>query len=224
MAKKSATKSKPKKRTAKALAAKAKKPVKKVAKKVSAAKAKKAAPAKKSGKRAKVAKKSAAKKAARPVASKPSVRAKTLPKKAAVPPKMAAAALKPAAPKKPTPAAKKAAAPKKVLTPIHRRDGAGHLDPEYAAALLAQSGHHDDDGRAFLGGKSRSKDDLAEELGEEFVQSATSGEADGEESLNRYVEEESGGPFVGSTGGTEFAEGTDASNPASAEREPFPKT
>jgi hypothetical protein len=221
MAKKSATKSKPKKRTAKAPAAKAKKPAKTVAKKMSAAKAKKAAPPKKAGKAAKVAKKNAAKKAARPVASKPAARAKTLPKKAAT--KVVPPAKKAAAPKKPTPAAKKPASPKKPA-PIHRRDGAGHLDPEYAAALLAQSGHHDDEGRAFLGGKSRTNDDLAEELGEEFVQSATSGEAEGEESLNRYVEEESGGPFVGSTAGTEFAEGTDASNPASAEREPFPKT
>jgi hypothetical protein len=218
MAKKSATKSKPKKRTAKALAAKAKKPAKtvakksakKLAKKSSAARAKKSAPPKKAAKKTApkktASKKATPKKAARPVAIRPMARAKTLPKKAA------------------TPRKKAVAPPKKPAAPIHRRDGAGHLDPEYAAALLAQSGHHDDDGRAFLKRTTRSKDDLAEELGEEFVQSATSGEADGEESLNRYVEEESGGPFVGSTAGTEFAEGTDASNPESAEREPFPKT
>ena len=35
---------------------------------------------------------------------------------------------------------------------------------------------------------------------------------------------EVGGPFVVTTGGEEFAEGTDESNPEDAEAEPFPKT
>ncbi len=84
-----------------------------------------------------------------------------------------------------------------------------------------------DDGNAFFPdpgqGPARVKDDLAEELAEEFVESATSGEEGGEESLNADVPEDSGGPFVQTTGGTEFADGTDASNPEEATREPFPK-
>jgi hypothetical protein len=61
-------------------------------------------------------------------------------------------------------------------------------------------------------------------MGEEFVKSAVSGEEDTEDDLNQVVEEESGGPFVETTGGTEFAEGTDASNPTGAKKEPFPTT
>jgi hypothetical protein len=211
MAKKSAKKSKPKKRTAKAVTAAAKKT------RASAARAKKAA---------------SPKKAARKVAKKAVARAK-----APTPKKAKRAAPKRAAPVKPAvkktsaktsaarPTAKKPAARKPAASPFRRRDGAGHLDPKYATDLMAQSGIHEDEGgRGFLKHTTRSKDDLAEELGEEFVRGATSGEADGEDSLNQVVDEETGGPFVGSTGGTEFAEGTDASNPESAEREPFPKT
>ena len=40
----------------------------------------------------------------------------------------------------------------------------------------------------------------------------------------RVVDEETGGPFVETSGAIEFAEGTDASNPEDAKREPFPKT
>ena len=215
MAKKIAKKTKPQKRVSKAVTAAAKKKAS-----AAAARAKKPAPPKKAAR--KVAKKAArkvAKKAARKVAKKAVARPKVPPPKKA----------KRAAPKRaPASAAKKAAprtAPKAAPDTFHRRDGAGHLDPKYAADLMAQSGLHEDDGgRAFLKRSNRSKDDLAEELGEEFVQGATSGEADGEESLNQVVEEETGGPFVNSTGGTEFAEGTDASNPETAEREPFPKT
>jgi len=207
MAKKIAKKTKPKKRVSKAVTAAAKKKAS-----AAAARAKKPAPPKKAARKV-------AKKAARKVAKKAVARPKVPPPKKA----------KRAAPKRaPASAAKKAAprtAPKAAPDTFHRRDGAGHLDPKYAADLMAQSGLHEDDGgRAFLKRSNRSKDDLAEALGEEFVQGATSGEADGEESLNQVVEEETGGPFVNSTGGTEFAEGTDASNPETAEREPFPKT
>src|SRR5450432_3081758 len=199
MAKKIAKKTKPKKRVSKAVTAAAKKKAS-----AAAARAKKPAPAKKAAR--KVAKKAVA----RPKVPPPKKATRAAPKRA------------------PASAAKKAAprtAPKAAPDTFHRRDGAGHLDPKYAADLMAQSGLHEDDGgRAFLKRSNRSKDDLAEALGEEFVQGATSGEADGEESLNQVVEEETGGPFVNSTGGTEFAEGTDASNPETAEREPFPKT
>jgi len=109
--------------------------------------------------------------------------------------------------------------------PIVRRDATGHLDPKYAADLRAkslESGGKDDD-RAFIGGK-RSHDSLAENLGEEFVSSATSGEEAGEDALNAVTTEESGGPFVVTTAGEEMADGVDASNPDDATREPFPKT
>ena len=40
------------------------------------------------------------------------------------------------------------------------------------------------------------KDDLAEELGEESVEAATSGQTTAEDNLNAEVPEETGGPFV----------------------------
>jgi hypothetical protein len=109
--------------------------------------------------------------------------------------------------------------------PVRRRDGAGHIDPRYARDLLAQSGEsdRDDDLRSFVE-RPRSKDVLAENFGEEFVASATSGENQEEELLEREVPEEHGGPFVETTSGQEFADGTDASNPKGAKREPFPTT
>jgi hypothetical protein len=134
-----------------------------------------------------------------------------------------------AAPKKKTKAAPKKAktvAPKKAkaAAPIRRRDGAGHLDPKYAKELRALGGHEDaGDTTAFVQ-RPRSKDDLAEELGEEFVMTATSGEDEGEDVANQDVPEEIGGPFVVTDADTEFAEGTDASNPKGAKREPFPRT
>jgi hypothetical protein len=107
--------------------------------------------------------------------------------------------------------------------PIARRDGAGHLDPKYAADLRRKSGKAPDDGVAFLGGP-HAKDDLAESLGEQFVETATTGEDEGEEFLAQEVPEEVGGPFVPSTAGREFADGPDPSNPPGAKREPFPTT
>jgi hypothetical protein len=108
---------------------------------------------------------------------------------------------------------------------VTRRDGAGHLDPQYAAALMAESGLRTEEKEpaAFIE-SPRARDDLAENLGEEFVASATSGENQEEDLLDEQVPEERGGPFVETTGGTEFAEGTDASNPEDADREPFPTT
>jgi hypothetical protein len=53
---------------------------------------------------------------------------------------------------------------------------------------------------------------------------ATSGEDEGEDVANQDVPEELGGPFVVTDADTEFAQGTDASNPRGAKREPFPRT
>ena len=110
--------------------------------------------------------------------------------------------------------------------PVIRRDATGHLDPDYQRKLLedsAQSRRRDSDAKAFLDG-SITSDELAEELGESFVEAATSGaDAEGDRH-ERVVTEEAGGPFVPSTAGQEFAGGTDDSNIAEATREPLPRT
>lgn len=108
---------------------------------------------------------------------------------------------------------------------VPRRDATGHLNPQYAKDLLEKSKEFQskDDDRAFLGGKSRAHDSLAENLGEEFVASATSGEETGEEDLNAVVAEENGGPFVVTSAGEEMADDVDGSNPEDATREPFPR-
>jgi hypothetical protein len=127
-------------------------------------------------------------------------------------------------------ALKPAVAPRRkksrVAKPATRKrfDRPGHLDPKYAAELRAQSGVEEKDPRAFLDGPRSPHDDLAEELGEEVVEKATTGEDAGEESLDQPVPEEEGGPFVETSGTQEFAEGADASNPKGASREPFPTT
>jgi len=164
-------------------------------------------------KKASPAKKPAAKK----VAKKPV--AKTATKKPAV----RAAAKKPATkPAAKTPVAKK---PAKTAA-VRRRDGSGHLDPQYAATLRAKSkeGQVRDRDDAFIGRKGHTSDALAEELGETWVATATSGEDENEETFNQDVPEDAGGPFVTTTAGQEFAEGTDASNPKRSKREPFPRT
>lgn len=107
---------------------------------------------------------------------------------------------------------------------VHRRDATGHLDPAYAAGLLAIT-HEIETTRApnsaaFLQGMY-SSDPLAEDMGEDFVRTALSGEDDAQDDVQ--VVEEIGGPFVVTTGQTEFASGTDASNPPGATCEPFPK-
>jgi hypothetical protein len=109
--------------------------------------------------------------------------------------------------------------------PSVRRDGAGHLDPR-AAELLARSragGPEAKGASAFLRAAHR-YDRRAEELGEAFVAAATSGENGGDGVPGEVDMEERGGPFVETASGTEFALGTDASNPRGATREPFPRT
>jgi hypothetical protein len=78
--------------------------------------------------------------------------------------------------------------------------------------------------RAFVSSATGVKDDLAEELGEAFVQSATSGEEAGLEMANAETEEERGGPFVETTAEVEFADDVDASNPEDAEPAALPTT
>jgi hypothetical protein len=174
------------------------------------------------------AKRPAAKKAGakKPAAKKTAVRKNLAAKKAASPAPRSPRAQKPVAKSAPKlVAAKKKTKATKTSAP--RRDGTGHLDATYAADLRARSRAGktgDGDSRAFLGRRAHSSDDLAEEQGEDFIEAATSGEDDREDSRDRVVAEESGGPFLTTSGGTEFASGTDKSNPRRATREPFPKT
>lgn len=65
-------------------------------------------------------------------------------------------------------------------------------------------------------------DSVAEELGEGFVLSVTSGGQAVEEIRDEELPEEEGGPFVETSAWTEFARGTDASNPADAEPADLP--
>jgi len=186
-------------------------------------KKKKVAPA--SPKRGRSAKKTSAKKAP----AKKVARSKAQPKAAAkkvravAKKKRAVQARAKSAAKKPAKAAKKKPAPRPPARP--RRDATGHLNPEYAAELLEKSTEgmsRDPNQDAFLHGP-KAEDDLAEELGETTVATMTTGEETGEETLNRPAIEEVGGPFVVTPAATEFAPGTDASNPKGAKPEPFPK-
>ncbi|HXN41883.1 MAG TPA: hypothetical protein VN918_08860 [Myxococcaceae bacterium] len=74
----------------------------------------------------------------------------------------------------------------------------------------------------FLSKSAYADDDLAEEMGEEFVMTATSGEQAAEDLRNQDFPEEQGGPFVVTSGRTEFAYGSDPSNPKDAEPAAFP--
>jgi RNA polymerase primary sigma factor len=123
------------------------------------------------------AKKTAAKKtAAKKTAAKKTAAKKTAAKKTAAPKRIA---------KKTAPAAPPEAAAKRPA--VHLRDATGHLDPQYEADLLARSGQSVGDEHAFLG-RPRSGDDLAEQLGEGFVEAVTTGESDAE--LEREEKEE----------------------------------
>ena len=52
-------------------------------------------------------------------------------------------------------------------------------------------------------------DDLAEELGEEAVEAATSGQSPAEDNLNQEVPEETGGPFVETTADVETGDNSE---------------
>jgi hypothetical protein len=88
--------------------------------------------------------------------------------------------------------------------------------------------HHgrSDSGDAFFPdpgeGRAHTKDALAEELAEEFLSSATSGEPSLQENRDNEVTDEAGGPFITTTARQEFAKGIDASNPPGAKKEAFP--
>jgi hypothetical protein len=84
-----------------------------------------------------------------------------------------------------------------------------------------------DDADAFIRdpgeGPAHTRDELAEALAEDFVESATSGNDVLEDDLDRTLPEEIGGPFVVTRAREELADDVDASNPADAMREPLPR-
>lgn len=104
-----------------------------------------------------------------------------------------------------------------------RRDATGHFNEEYARRVRSSSRPRDQDEQAFLTG-FRAREPLAEELGEAFLESATSGEESEPERRERVLIEEEGGPFVSTRARQEFAYDFDESNIAEATREPLPKT
>jgi hypothetical protein len=101
-------------------------------------------------------------------------------------------------------------------------DGSGHMDPDHARRLLkmAREGKVDEGEGAFID----ARDDLAKGLAEAAVSSMTSGEDQLGADLESVVDEELGGPFLETSGNTEFAGGTDESNIPEATREPFPRS
>jgi hypothetical protein len=65
-------------------------------------------------------------------------------------------------------------------------------------------------------------DDVGEEMGEAFVENVTGADDAATEHRSDDTPADEGGPFVITTGATEFASGTDGSNPADAEPAPLP--
>jgi hypothetical protein len=115
--------------------------------------------------------------------------------------------------------------PRSSARSVDHRGGDGHLDPAYESILRARvhESIHRDAEKAFVRGTS-SADPTAEECGEEFVMTVTSGEDGGESRLDEVSSEERGGPFVTTDAQTEFAYDADESNPPDGTREPFPTT
>ena len=114
--------------------------------------------------------------------------------------------------------------PKRSNPPVRRYDGSGHINPEHRKHLLQISKETKEAEPAGFVEAQRSSDDLAEELGEEAVVAMTTGQDDISDERDAVVTEELGGPFVETSGSTEFAGGTDDSNISGATREPFPTT
>jgi hypothetical protein len=103
------------------------------------------------------------------------------------------------------------------------RDATGHVDADYQRRVLAEARSRRSSDSAFVTG-FRTVDSLAEELGEAFLESATSGEESEPERRDQVLPEELGGPFVRTRASQEFAYGVDESNIAEATREPLPRT
>ena len=135
---------------------------------------------------------------------------------------------------RPTPKARKtgkaakAAAPKRKVKPA--RAAVGKTAPRRTARVAAKDVEvgvrqkhpgRPEQTQAFFLDARHATDEIAEELGESSVLSATSGE-DPEEYYQSERPEEEGGPFLETSGHTEFAHGVDESNPEDAEPAPWP--
>lgn len=103
------------------------------------------------------------------------------------------------------------------------RDATGHVDADYQRRVLAEARSRQSSDSAFVKG-FRTGEPLAEELGEAFLESATSGEESEPERRERVLPEELGGPFVRTRASQEFAYDVDESNIPEATREPLPRT
>jgi hypothetical protein len=94
---------------------------------------------------------------------------------------------------------------------------------------MAKAKRRPDDGSAFLpdpyardAPPAVAPDDLAEQLAEDAVKTATTGEDQHTLDHESVVDEENGGPFVQVSAATEIAHDEDATNPPDATREPLP--
>jgi hypothetical protein len=93
----------------------------------------------------------------------------------------------------------------------------------FAAQLEGQGSQRPDGGKAFVReSDGTSSDTFATEMGKDFLIAAETGREVLEELSDEDMPEDSGGPFIVSTAGNEFADGVDASNPTGADREAFP--
>ncbi len=206
--------------------------------------AKRASARKAPARAAKSVRKPARKIAKKPARSAKAAKSKPVARKAKTPVEAPAAARKSAAlPRaKAKPPAAKPAVPRHETAAMQARDSAA-ADAEAAESGAAETRLHTHNGRLpralrhqadidepreTAGAPERSfidpenPDDLAEELGEEYVKAVTSGEPSLQETRDQVLPEESGGPFIETSPNTEFAGGTDESNPIDAEQEPFP--
>ena len=112
------------------------------------------------------------------------------------------------------------------VNPAPPRDRAGQPAPARPAGRRKASGvqHVPNEEPGAFVKRMHTGDPFAEELGEDFVRAATSGEDERTESREELALEEIGGPFVISSANTEIARDEDEANPPEATREPFPKT
>ena len=96
--------------------------------------------------------------------------------------------------------------------------------------LVRSAGVRPDDGTAFLpdpfargrSGHVQSKDSLADELGQQYVSSVTSGEDVATEQSAARTSEELGGPFLVTSAQSEYGATVNEAHPPGGEREAVP--
>jgi hypothetical protein len=99
----------------------------------------------------------------------------------------------------------------------------GHRKPPKAKPRARPAPAAEPERRHELSEKTRDGvDAMGTELAQAWVENATGADDAFREHRDEQTVEELGGPFIITRGETEFASGTDASNPIDAEREAFP--